>query len=308
MATRGRSAVVGSPCRTGSLAMLLVLLLAALGLNAAGPSPSSQQPQASASAAPAPASAAATALADDDIERFLKEAKVTKTKGTPKGVTNSMRATMSGGTLVHDAHIQTVDEYKREFRSALGVEFDFRDSYLFNVAAYKLDRMLGLNLVPVSIRSSYRSTPAAFTWWVDDVMMDEGDRLKKKANPPPDKAQYWNHQISTMRLFDQLIYNTDRNVGNILITADWRLWAIDHTRAFRKLTSLKNPNHVARCDRTVYERLKALTLDGLKRELRDYLDEGQIKGILARRDLIVKKLDSLGPAALFDRQASGTTP
>jgi hypothetical protein len=143
--------------------------------------------------------------------------------------------------------------------------------------------------------------PSAFTWWVDDVMMDEGDRLKKKASPPPDKVAYWNQQLQMMRLFDQLIYNTDRNVGNMLITSTWRLWAIDHTRAFRKYTTLKSPHHITRCDRHVYEQLKSLTLEGLKRELRDYLDEGQIKSVLARRDVIVKRLDGLGPSALFDR-------
>ena len=48
------------------------------------------------------------------------------------------------------------------------------------MAAYRLDRLLGLNLVPVSVGRLYRGHTAAFTWWIDDVMMDEGERLKKK--------------------------------------------------------------------------------------------------------------------------------
>jgi hypothetical protein len=84
---------------------------------------------------------------------------------------------------------------------------------------------------------------------------------------------------------------------------DWRLWLIDHTRAFRKNTSLKQPSRVTRCDRQVFDRLKALDRDTLKRELGKYLDDGQIKALLSRRDLIVQKVESLGPAALFDRQA-----
>ena len=104
-----------------------------------------------------------------------------------------------------------------------------------------------------------------------------------------------------MRLFDQLISNVDRNMGNIVYTKDWRLWPIDHTRAFRKNTDLKTPSHVTRCDRQVFERLKALDRDTLKREVGKWLDDGQIKALLARRDLIVKKLEALGPSALFDR-------
>ncbi len=249
-------------------------------------------------------SAASPILSDAETERFLLKAKIIRTTGAGKGVTGSMRATLSDGTLTHDVHIQTVDEHKREFRGSQGTEFDFRDSWTFNVAAYKLDRLLGLNMVPVSVSRSYRSSPAAVTWWVDDVMMDEGTRVKKNARPPHDKVASWTQQLQMMRLFDQLIHNTDRNMGNMLIGHDWRLWAIDHTRAFRKNTKLLSPAQVVRCDREVFERLKALEITVLRRELGRYLDGAQVRAILTRRDAIVDKIESLGPAALFDRDTA----
>ena len=241
-------------------------------------------------------------LQDAETERFLLEAKVGDTHGTKKGITGAQRASLSTPTLTHDAQIQSIDEFKREFRTDRGVEFDFRDSWTFNVAAYRIDRLIGLNMVPVSVERKYRGTPSAFTWWLDDVLMDEGDRLKKKIEVP-DKP-YWSRQTTMMRLFDQLISNVDRNVGNIVYTKDWRLWPIDHTRAFRKNTELRTPAHATRCDRTVFERLKALDQATLKREVGKWLDDGQIKSLLARRDEIVKKIEALGPAALFD----STTP
>ena len=270
---------------------LAAVLLASL---AAGPAAAQEKPPA--------ATVTAATLTDAEIEQFLKSAKIVKTKGTKKGITGSTQATLSDGTITHDAHIQTIDEQKREFRTEKGIEFDFRDSWTFNVAAYKLDRLIGLNMVPVSVAGYYRSNRAAITWWLDDVMMDEGDRMKKKIEPPDRSA--WSRQMQLMRLFDELIANTDRNLGNMIYSSDWRLWPIDHTRAFRRTTTLKHPGYVVRCDRTVYDRLKALDRDTLKRELGDYLDDGQIKAILARRDLIVKKLEGLGPSALFDRGAS----
>jgi len=252
-----------------------------------------------------PVSPAAIAVApvppDADIERFLREAEIVKTKDASKGVTNSMRATLSDGKLTHDAHIQTIDESKREFRSNAGVEFDFRDSWTYNVAAYKIDRLIGLGMVPVSVSRNHRSTPAAWTWWIDDVLMDEMDKVKRKVQPPD--TGYYSRQRVMMYLFDELISNIDRNQGNIVYTKDWRLWLIDHTRAFRKNTALKTPARLTRCDRQVFERLKALDRDTLKREVGKELDEGQIKSVLARRDAIVKKLESLGPSALFDRTA-----
>jgi hypothetical protein len=264
------------------------------------PTPDRVGPQSPAPATrAAPEATSARVFSDGEMERFLKDGKVLTVKGTKKGVTDSSQATLTDGAITHDAHIQTIDEYKREFRSSMGVELDFRDSWTYNVAAYKLDRLIGLNMVPVSVAGRYRSNRAAITWWVDDVMMDEGDRTKKKIEPP-DKV-LWSRQWQMMRLFDELIANADRNLGNILYTKDWRLWAIDHTRAFRKHSTLKHQGYVSRCDRTVFEKLKTLDRDTLKRELGEYLDDGHIKSILARRDLIVKKIEGLGPAALFDR-------
>jgi hypothetical protein len=256
--------------------------------------------------APVPAVAVAPLPSDAEIERFLKEADVVGSKSTKKGVTDSIRATLSDGKLTHDAHVQTIDEAKREFRSSQGVEFDFRDSYTFNVAAYKIDRLIGLNMVPVSILRNHRSTPSAFTWWIDDVLMDEAEKVKNKVTPP--SPLDYSRQRALMSLFDELISNTDRNQGNIVYTKDWRLWLIDHTRAFRKNSDLKMPSRISRCDRQVYEKLKALDRQTLKNEVGKQLDDGQIKSLLARRDAIVKKLDSLGPTALFDRSVPVTTP
>ena len=258
-----------------------------------------------AQSAPATQAAAPSSIPSDaEIEEYLLKADVIKTKTTSKGVTGSLQATLSDGKMTHDAHIQFIDESKREFQTGKGTEFNFRDSWTFNIAGYKLDRLIGMNMVPVSVSRRYQSKPSAFTWWVDDVAMDEGDRLKKKIAPPEPTS--WNHQMQMVRLFDQLIYNMDRNVGNLVITKSWRVWAIDHTRAFRTHETLKSPESVSRCDRQVFEKLKALDKDSLKREMGSVLDEWQMRSLLARRDLIVKRIESLGPAALFDLQHQGT--
>jgi hypothetical protein len=238
-------------------------------------------------------------LTDAEVEEWLLKAEVIKTKTTSKGVTGSIEATLSDGKITHKAHIQSIDESKREFQTARGTEFNFRDSWTFNIAGYKIDRLIGLNMVPVSVSRRYRSKPSAFSWWVDDVQMDEGERLKKKIQPPD--LVSWNQQTQLVHLFDQLIYNVDRNMGNLLITKDWRLWAIDHTRAFRTHDELKSPGSVTRCDRQVFEGLKRLDKDTVKKEAGSVLDEWQIRSLLARRDAIVAKLEKLGPTALFDR-------
>jgi len=247
----------------------------------------------------------APALSDAQIEDFLLNAKVIRTKTSKKGITGTLQATLTDGTLTHDAQIQTIDERKAQFVSDKGTEFNFRDSWSFNVAAYKVDRLIGMQMVPVSVARRWRSQEAAFTWWIDDVLMDEGERLKKKLQPPSSAA--WNQQMQLVRMFDQLIANIDRNMGNLVITRDWRMWAIDHTRAFRTYNTLSTPKNVTRVDRAVVARLKALDRDAMKTTDK-YLSSFEIDALLKRRDAIIERLEMLGPAALYDRMEWAITP
>jgi hypothetical protein len=248
------------------------------------------------------------ALSQAAMEEFLRTAKVLSTRPIGKGVTDSLRATLSDGTLTHDAHIQTVDIEKAQYRTAKTVELNFRDTWKFNVAAYRIDRMLELDLVPVSVERRWQRDRAAFTWWVDDVLMDEGERQKKKINPP--NPACWNDQVRLMRLFDQLIENSDRNMGNMLITRTWRMWAIDHTRAFRRSNTPPALATLTHVDRAILERLKALEFDGLRREVGRYVTPPELRALLARRDAIVAHFESLGEMALYDRRdpAEGCVP
>ncbi len=269
----------------------LSVLLLALTLSGVASTPAAPQQAAPPQAAP---------LDDAAIEAFLRTARVVRTRAAGKGVTESVRATLSDGTLTHDAHIQSVDEAKREFRAGRTIEYNFRDSWRFNIAVYKIDRLLGLNLVPVSVPRSWRSRRSAFTWWADDVLMDEEQRMKKNAAPP--NVACWNDQLRLVRVLDQLIDNSDRNLGNLLITNNWRLWAIDHTRAFRYSETPRNVLILVAIDRTVLRRLEALDFPTLKREIGEYVTDADIRSILSRRDGIVAHFQKRGDPALFDRQ------
>jgi len=238
-------------------------------------------------------------LSDAQIEDFLLHAKIGKTHTLGKGVTLSIRATLRDATMTHEAQIQQVDQRLQQFDTGRGVEFNFRDSWMYNVAAYRLDRLIGLNMVPVSVVRRFDHERAAFTWWLDEVMMDEGTRLKQHREAPD--VQRWNQQIQMVRVFDQLIANTDRNLGNLLISSDWRIWPIDHTRAFRLNRQPKSPGNITRCDREVLERMKQLDQPTLNKALGDVLTRDEIDALLSRRDAIVKHLEAAGPSVLFTR-------
>ncbi|MBM3812457.1 MAG: hypothetical protein FJW20_12580 [Acidimicrobiia bacterium] len=223
---------------------------------------------------------------DAEMENFLRTAKVVSAKSLNVGITNSQRLTLEAPERKHDAHFQTIDEYKASFQTAIGTEINFRDSWKYNVAGYKLDRLLNLNMTPVTIERKIHGKSGSLTWWVDDVAMMEVDRHKNKMQPPDQEA--WNCQMHVVRVFDQLIYNIDRNLQNLLITTDWKLWMIDHTRAFRLFQDLREPKNLTRCDRTLMERLKQLSFPQLVKTMKGYLNELEVKGLLARRDKIVR--------------------
>jgi hypothetical protein len=242
------------------------------------------------------ADAAASAVrptTDAEREKFLLEAEVVKRKGAPGGVTGSYRAILRLGDYQHDAHIQPFDEYKAQMKLASGVELDFRDSWRNNVAAYRIDRLLGLGMVPATVerRDPKSNKMAAFTWWVDDLLMDETERFDKKILPKDSVS--WNRQLFIVRIFDQLIYNFDRNMGNLLIDKSWNIWMIDHTRAFKVFKELRNEKNLPEtCEAGLLAHLRELDKARLEAAMKDVLDDSQIDALLARRDRIVAVYDS----------------
>jgi hypothetical protein len=244
---------------------------------------------------------AADALTLEQKQAFLRTAKVLDVKVAKKGVTGARDATLSDGKLTHLASIQTINESRPVFQPTGGpTEFNFRDTYIFNIAAWKVARMLGIDdMVPVSIARSFQGQAASFTWYVDDVALDEQTRLAKKIEPPD--IDSWNREIQVMHVFDQLIYNTDSNATNLLIDKQWRIWLIDHTRSFRTQKTFQDPKMLSRCDRNLLAKMKTLDEAGLQKELKAELDKTQIQALLARRDLLVKFFEGKGESVLFDR-------
>ena len=236
------------------------------------------------------APAARPVLTPQEMEDFLLNAQVVEKKGGLRGVTNAQRVTLSNGRVTHDAQIQDVDISKALFEvGPKYTEINFKDSYRYNIAGYRLSRLLGLDTVPVSVLRTFERKPAAFTWWIDEVMMDEGERQKKQATgPSPARTASYIH---IMRVFDELIQNRDRNAGNLLWTMDWRMWLIDHTRAFRLGKELLKPEALERIERTLLDRMRGLSSSALAEAMGTSLTKLEIEALLARRDAIVKLFD-----------------
>jgi hypothetical protein len=234
----------------------------------------------------------APVLTRADMARFLETAPIVRAKGQSKGTTGVVRLTLRADGLEHDAAFSDVDEHVPIMRFASGrIELDFVDSYEFNIAAYRLAELLDLDeMMPVTVAREWNRRKGSLSWWLD-AQMDEGQRLKRKIQPPDPTD--WTRRKARMDVFAQLVADSDRNAGNILIARDWSLWMIDFTRAFRRWRKLPDDARLARCDRRLLEALRGLTAEAVLAKTRPYLREPEIEALLARRDQIV---------ALFDKQ------
>ena len=128
------------------------------------------------------------------------------------------------------------------------------------------------------------------TWWVD-AAWDESDRKAQQLRPPD--IQAWSAQLYRMVVFSELVYDTDRNDGNILYTPDWRLWMIDFTRAFRIWRELQHPEDLVSDAPLLLERLVALDKQSLTAAIGNHLASAEIDAVLARRDLIIERFGKL---------------
>ena len=242
-------------------------------------------------AAQQPAATVTPVLSDAQIEEFLLKAEIGDSKEISQGINNTRRASLSHGGITHDAQIQDVDVSMLVFNPpGRPAELNFKDSYRYNIAAYKLSRLLGVLEVPVSVERRVGAKSASVTWWIDNVRMDERARMKNPKTGWP-AARTW-AQVYRLRVFDALIANTDRNVGNILWTTDGTLWMIDHTRAFRLWDKLTSPNVLVRCERNLLAAMRKLTEEGVEAAVGNSLTGDEIEAMLKRRDLIVQLFDA----------------
>lgn len=203
--------------------------------------------------------------------------------------------------------------HKALWKSVLGERVGgFKETWKGEIAAYRLSRALGLNMVPATVEREYRGDRGSCQLWVEGWNNLE-TILKKKLNPPGPKVVAFSRDLCLQRAFDNLIYNIDRHQRNYLVMEDWRMILIDHSRAFGTKKKLiydekykEGPNFImASLPRPFVEALKGLTPESVRTAAGEYLSDDEIAAVLARRDLIVawldKRIAALGEAKVLYR-------
>ena len=220
-------------------------------------------------------------------EEFLKKAKIVRVKPIGTGVTLPEKVTLELDGVEHFAAFKSIDE-KRPGMTQFGTgppEMNFQDSWQLEIPAYIVDTIIGLGMVPATIERRVQNKVGSLQWWVVS-MMPEADRAKQKLEPPDKEA--WDREVLKMKLFDQLIYNVDRHANNILITQDFHLRLIDHSRSLRAQKTLRNPEVLTRFSKSLLEGIKRLTYEDLRKLTGRYIIDAQVRTLIQRRDAILE--------------------
>jgi hypothetical protein len=215
---------------------------------------------------------------ESEIEKFLSEGKVLKLEAVPIGVTKPQRATLEPGGPVGRFAFKPLRP---------GYSMGFMESYKAEVAAYKMDRMLDLKMVPPIVERTIDGKTGAAIMWIENTKPWSVEK------PPQGPEPMWSIQLTRMKMLDLLIANIDRNQGNLMYDSDWHLFLIDHSRAFIGKKDLKGIAPIGRVDRALWNKMEALTLESLEAGLGDLVSTTDKKAILIRRDKMALAIQEL---------------
>jgi hypothetical protein len=226
-----------------------------------------------------------------EFETFLKTATVTRNEQSlPVGVTAPKKIVLAPGGLVSAITWKPIRP---------GLYSGYYESYKSEIAAYELDKLLALEMVPPYVERKINGEVGAAAAWIDGVKSFK--ELGGAPQPPPALNWQWTRQIVRAKMFDNLIANTDPNLGNWLTDDAWNIVLIDHSRSFTGIQTLTH--QMTYIDRQLWNRILALDEPTLTKTLGSWVGRGERRAILQRRDRMKKEIAALvakrGEASVF---------
>jgi hypothetical protein len=216
------------------------------------------------------------------IEDYLRTVPMLKFEDLGVGVTKSQRAFLpEGGAFPF--------KYLAWKVIPPGRSGGYWESYQNEIAAYEMDKLLGLNMVPPVVDRTYRGQHGAAIMWVSPTKSFKD--LGGPPTPPAELADAWTRQLVKAKMFHNLVNDIDPNLGNWLVDPAWDLILIDCSRCFTPDAKLFHA--LTRVDPDLWARMQSLTEPQLTPALGKLMGKDQVKGILKRRDEMQVLIDKL---------------
>jgi hypothetical protein len=292
-----------SPRRSLRAASILIVVATASLVAAAAPAQAPPKPAPAPHTWLDPTGAPLPIQTQPEILEYLRTAEVVDRSPIGRGVAGTERLVLDRDGVRLRAAFRTVDEsYRGPFQGMPTSVRRIRDAATSECAAYELSQALGFGRVPPTVCRKVGDKDGSVQIWLEGAMTQD-DFLEKSSDPPD--VEEWNLQKYNIYVFDQLIANTDRNQGNILVGREGTLWCIDHTRAFAQTSRLLDADRVTRCSRDLWLALEGLDEKAVEKRVEPFLKKGEIKALFKRREELVEHIEKLiaeqgEEAVLFD--------
>ncbi len=210
---------------------------------------------------------------EGQIEAFLKAAEVVRLEPIGIGVTSPDWMYLAPGGLFERGVWKNIP---------LGISGGFYESYKAEIAAYELDKLLNLQMVPPKVEKRVEGDLGMAMMEVTPAQTVSA--LGGFPTPPLAQRAWWTIQLIRAKMFDNLINNQDPNEGNWMVDLVGNIILIDHSRAFTPGTGMQHP--LVQVDWDLWERMKELDEAALTAALGAWLGEGEIRSILERREVM----------------------
>jgi hypothetical protein len=227
-----------------------------------------------------------------ELEEYLRTAEVIKMEAVSVGVTKPRRAYLKPGGPIESMMWKPI----RPGRYA-----GYFESYGSEIAAYEIDKLLGLEMVPPTVEKRVEGDLGAAIMWVTPTKSFKELGGTGAPTAPPAFRGKFNRALVRAKMFDNLIGNIDPNLGNWLVDPSWNLILVDHSRALTPNTKLVH--QMTSIDQELWTKFQGLSEDRLKAAVGEWLGDREIRAILERRKNLGKEIDRLvkasGPDAVF---------
>lgn len=225
-----------------------------------------------------------------EVESFLSGARVVSSKAAPGGITGARKLLLERDGVRAHAIFRIVAKTALVQPMPNGrVQPHFRDHHVNEVAAYELAKLMGLSMVPPTVARRIDAAQGSLQLWIEEAETEKS--FRKRELSPTERTRHA-LQVDQMKVFDNLIYNIDRNLGNFLTDAGGRVWYVDHTRSFLRLPVLPQADAVVRVDRDFWKRLQEVSDRSLVESLSPHLPEPEVRALLERRRQLVERIET----------------
>ena len=226
-------------------------------------------------------------------EEFLKTSEIIRHRDIGEGVTKPIQLFLKKADV----------EWSGVWKNPKGMRGGFLEGWQYEIAAYEMDKLLELNMIPPTVEREFKGKRGSLQFWVEDAFSDLKMR-EQKIKWPPSRLDHLQKMKYLTRAFDSLIANEDRTQQNIFYTKDWRMILIDHSRSFRSSKEFTKkllfgkyregrPMPFRQLPRAFVDKIKALDFDNIKKAVGPYLKDKEIKAILLRKKLLLEEIEEM---------------